>query len=110
MAKDTDEITRLAQPNLESGLKLWGDWAKGWQAMTAEMSDYTKRSIEDGTQTLEKLIAARTFEQVVEIQSSYARRACEDYIQQMSRMGAMYAEMAKDSAKPFERLVSSRNK
>ena len=108
MAKDMDDITKLPQPNLEAGLKLWGDWAKNWQAMTAEMSDYTKRSIEDGTQAFEKLMAARSFEQVIEIQSNYARRCCEDYMQQMSRMGAMYAEIAKDTAKPFERFVASR--
>ena len=108
MPKDSEDITKLGQAGLDNALKMWGEWAKGWQAVTAEMSDYTKRSFEDGTKTFEKLATARSIEQVMEIQSSYAKRCYDDYMQQMTRLGSMYAEMAKDSAKPFEQLMPTR--
>ena len=107
MAKDMD-ITKAGQAGMDNALKMWGEWTKGWQAVTAEMSDYTKRSFEDGTKTFEKLATARSIEQVMEIQSSYAKRAYDDYMQQMTRLGSMCADMATDSAKPLERLASAR--
>ena len=66
------------------------------------MTDYAKRSYEDGTKTLEKLMSVRTVEQAMEIQSTYLKRSYEDYVQQMTRLGSMYADLAKDSAKPLE--------
>ncbi len=108
MAKEIEDFSKIGQANVDNALKMWGEWAKSWQAVTAEMSDYTKRSFEDGTKTFEKLAAARTFEQLMEIQSGYAKRCCDDYMQQMTKLGSMYATMAKDSAKPFEQSTSTR--
>lgn len=108
MAKEIEDITKVGQANMDGALRMWGDWAKSWQAVTAEMTDYSKRSIEEGTRTLEKLMTARSFEQVMEIQTSYAKRAYDDYMLQFSRLGSMYADMAKDSAKPFERFQQVR--
>jgi hypothetical protein len=104
MAKEFEDISKMGQANMDGALKMWGDWAKSWQAVTAEMTDYSKRSIEEGTRTMEKLMTARSFEQVMEIQTSYAKRAYDDYMLQMSRLGSMYADMAKEGAKPFERF------
>ena len=54
---------------------MFGEWSKGWQAIAVEMTDYTKRSFEEGTATFEKLLSAKSMEQAMEIQSGYARRA-----------------------------------
>ncbi len=108
MAKDMEDISRIGQANMDSALKMWGEWSKGWQAVTAEMSDYSKRSFEDGTKTFEKLASAKSIEQVMEIQTSFAKRSFDDYVAQMTRIGAMYADMAKTTAKPFEALAPRR--
>lgn len=105
MAKEIEDISKMGQASMDGALKMWGEWTKSLQAVTAEMTDYTKRSFEDGTKTFEKLTTARTLEQVMEIQTSYAKRSYDSYVQQMTRLGTMYADMAKDSAKPFEQFV-----
>lgn len=108
MAKDMEDISKIGQANLDNALRMWGEWAKSWQAVTAEMSDYSKRSFEDGTKTFEKLATARSVEQVMEIQTSYAKRAYDDYVAQMTRLGSMYADLAKGSVKPFEQFGQTR--
>jgi hypothetical protein len=105
MMKNFDDIQRMGQSNMDSALKAFGEWNKGWQAIASEMGDYTKRSFEDGSATFEKLIGAKSFEQAIEIQSSYAKRCYDDYMQQMSKIGSMYADLAKEAAKPMERLM-----
>src|SRR4029079_19081785 len=83
----------------------FGEWNKNWQAIAAEMSDYTKRSFEESTATLEKLMPSQSVEQAVEIQTSYAKRAYDDYMQQMSKIGGMYASRAKEAYKPVEKIL-----
>jgi hypothetical protein len=102
MLKSFDDVQKLNQANMDSAMKMFGEWSKGWQTIAAEMGDYAKRSFEDGTQTFEKLIAAKSPEQAFEIQSGYAKRAAEDYFREMSKLGALYSDLAKEAVKPFE--------
>jgi len=105
MVKPFDDMQRMNQAGVDTAMRMMGEWGKNWQAIAAEMTDYTKRSFEDGTQTLEKLMSVKSVEQVLEIQSSYARRAYEDYMHQMSKIGTMYGELAKEAYKPVERAM-----
>ena len=107
MIKNFDDIQKLSQANMETAVKFFGDWNKNWQAIAAEMSDFTKRSFEEGTATFEKLIAAKSVEQALEIQTTYAKRAYEDYVQQMTKIGGMYQSLAKEAVKPAEKLMQS---
>ena len=107
MMKPFDDFQKLNQGTLDVTMKMFGEWTKGWQAIAAEMTDYSKRSFEDGTQTVEKLMGARTIEQAFEIQSTYAKRAYEDYVHQMQKIGGMYTEFAKEAYRPLERVMQA---
>ena len=102
-----DEFQKLGQSNMDAAMKMFGEWNKGWQAIAAEMSDYTKRSFEEGTATFEKLLSAKSVEQAMEIQSGYARRAYDGYLHQMSKIGGLYAEWAKEAYKPVEKALQN---
>ena len=99
---DSMDFQKLGQENMSRALGFFGDWTKTWQAIAAEMSDYSKRSFENNTRTLEKLMSARSFDQALEIQTNYARTAYDDYMREMNKIGSMYASMAKDAYKPVE--------
>lgn len=105
MMNNIADIQKLSQTNLDQAMKFFGEWNKSWQAIAAEMNDYTKRSFEDGTATFEKLVQAKSLEQAIEIQTSYAKRAYDEYMQQMSKIGGMYQSIAKDAYKPAEKLL-----
>ncbi len=86
-------------------MQAMGEWSKSWQVMAAEMTDYSKRSFEDGVATFQKLATAKSMPEAMEIQMTYAKRAYEDYMHQMSKIGAMYQSFAKDTFKPFGRAT-----
>ena len=92
MLKNVEDIHKFGQYNMDAVMKMFGEWSKGWQAIAVEMTDYTKRSFEEGTATFEKLLSAKSMEQAMEIQSGYARRAYDGYLHQMSKIGSLYAE------------------
>ena len=107
MIKNFDDFQKLGQQNVDTAMKMMGEWSKGWQAIAAEMTDYTKRSFEEGTSTVEKLMTVKSFEQAVEIQTGYAKRAYDDYMHQVSKLGGLYAELAKEAYKPVEKALQS---
>ena len=105
MIKTPDDMQKFGQANMESGMKAFGDLTKNWQAMAAEFANYTKRSFEDGTQTMEKLMSVKSMDQAVEIQTSYAKRQYDEYMQQMSKISGLYTDIAKEAYKPVERAI-----
>ncbi len=107
MIKNFDEIQKLGQSNVDAAVKAFGEWNKGLQAIAAEMTDYTKRSFEESTATFEKLLSAKSLEQAIEIQTGYAKRAYDEYMHQMSKIGGLYAELAKEAYKPVEKVLQS---
>lgn len=107
MINGFQDFQKFGQSNVDSALKMFGDWNKGWQAIAAEMTDYSKRAFEDGTSTFEKLASAKSLEQAFEIQSSFAKRAYEDYMHQMTKIGGMYTSLAKDAYKPVEKAFQN---
>jgi hypothetical protein len=105
MIKNFEDFQKLGQQNVDATMKVLGEWSKGWQAIAAEMTDYTKRSFEESTATVEKLLSAKSFEQAVEIQTGYAKRAYDDYMHQVSKIGGLYAELAKEAYRPVEKAL-----
>ena len=106
MMKNFD-FQKMGQHNMDAAMKVFGEWNKGWQTIAAEMTDYTKRSFEEGTATFEKLLGAKTFEQAVEIQTGYAKRAYDEYMHQLSKIGGLYADLAKEAYKPVEKALAN---
>ncbi|MCB1527599.1 MAG: phasin family protein [Hyphomicrobiaceae bacterium] len=105
MMKGIEDFQKLSQTNMDVAMKAFGEMSKGWQAIAAEFSDYTKRSFEDGTSTLEQLMSAKSLEQAVDIQTKYVKRSYDDYMHQLAKVGSMYAELAKEAYRPMEKLM-----
>lgn len=104
MMNGLDEFQKIGQQGMDTTMRSIGEWNKGWQAIASEMTDYTKRSFEEGTAALEKLASAKSIEQAVAIQTDYARRAYEDYMAQFSRIAGIYSETAREAYKPVEKV------
>jgi hypothetical protein len=107
MINNIQDFQKLSQTNVDTAVKVFGDLNKGWQAIAAEMTDYSKRAFEESTSTLEKLMAAKSVEQAFEIQTSFAKRAYDDYVHQMTKIGSMYTNLAKDAYKPMEKVFQA---
>lgn len=108
--KGFEDLQKMGQVNMDTTMKLFSEMTKSWQAIAAEMSDYTKRSFEDGTATFEKIIGAKSVEQVVDLQTKYVKRSYDEYMHQMTKIGSMYAEIAKEAYRPMEKLMQGQQR
>ena len=102
MLKGFEEFQKVGKDGFDAAVKSFGEMNKGFQAIAAEVTDYSKEAFEDGTRCFEQLIGAKSVEQAVEIQSQYAKKAYDTYIAEMSKIGEMYAGLARDAYKPVE--------
>lgn len=100
--KGYEEFQKAGQANFDATVKSFGEVNKGVQAIAGEVTDYTKKAIEDGTTAFEKLLGVKSVEQAIEIQTEYAKKAYDDYISQVTKLGEMYVDIAKEAYKPVE--------
>jgi hypothetical protein len=100
------DIAKTSQVNLDSAMTLASDVTKGWQAIAVELTDYSKRTLEQNTAVFEKLFAARSLEQALDIQATHAKRSYDDYVQQMSRLNGIMADLTKTALKPVEKTFA----
>jgi hypothetical protein len=102
MLKNFDDMQKYGKEHMDSTMKVWGQVSKGVQAIATETADYSKKSFEEGSAALEKLLGAKSVEKAIEIQTAYAKTAYEGFVAQATKMGELYADLAKESYKPFE--------
>ena len=106
MVNDIGDIQKLGKNNLDATMKSFEAFAKSAQAFAAEMHDYSKKSFEDGSKAIEKLLGAKTLETAIEIQTNFAKSSYEAFIAEATKIGELYVNFAKESYKPFEAYVS----
>jgi phasin family protein len=106
MLTNFDDFQKLGKDNMDVCMKQFGTVSKGWQAIATEFADYSKKSFEEGTATLEKLLGAKSLEKAIEIQSAYAKSAYETFVAEATKMSELYTDLAKESYKPLEGMIA----
>jgi hypothetical protein len=63
------------------------------EAITAESINYSKKSFENGSALIEKLLVARSFESAIQISTDFVQRSYKDFITSLTKIGALYARL-----------------
>jgi len=105
MIKNIEDVQKMSKDNMDATMKSFGMLSKTSQAIAAEVVDYSKKSFEDGTKVMEKLLGAKSLDKAMEIQTDYAKSAYEGFVAQATKIGELYADLAKETYKPFEAYV-----
>jgi phasin family protein len=91
---------------MDMAMASFGAWTKNAQAIAAEIADYSKKSFEESTAVLEKLMGAKSLEKAMEVQSEYLKSSYEDFVAQSTKLSELYAGLAKEAYKPFEGVIA----
>lgn len=74
---------------------------KGIEAINTEMSELAKTSLEKGVATAQALASAKSLQDVVELQSDYAKTAMETYLAGLTTLTSMSTSLLQNAAKPI---------
>jgi hypothetical protein len=106
MTQTFEDAGRYGKEFLDSSLASLTAVTRDAQAISGEASNYARQVFETGTATVEKLLSAKSIEKVIEIQTAYAKQSYEGFVAESTKIGQLYADMAKDAYRPFESLVA----
>jgi len=105
MTKESNSIQDLGNGQL-NGMDF-GSFTTTLQAIFAEGADYTKKSVESRLALGEKLLGAKSFETVIQMQTEYAKTAYADFVAQATKMGELHSNLAKAAFKPAEQAIAA---
>jgi phasin family protein len=106
MITNFEDIQKYGKDNMDVAMKSFGAVSKTFQAIAVEVTDYSKKSFEDGTAALEKLMGAKTIEKAIEVQTDFVKSAYEGFVSEATKLGDMYTDLAKETYKPLEGLMA----
>jgi hypothetical protein len=102
MFENFETLQKIGKENVETALKSFGVASKGLQAIATEVADFQKKSFEEGTAAFEKLLGAKTLDKAIEAQTEYYKTAYEGFVSKATKIGELYADIAKETYKPIE--------
>ena len=102
-----NELNGLSKRNLEAMVASVTAATKGAESLGAQAMNYSKRSMEDGVAATKALTTAKSLQEVVELQTAYAKTALETYLAEMNRMSETVASSVKDSLAPLNDRVTA---
>jgi hypothetical protein len=65
MIKNFDDMQKMSNANVDATVQSFEGVTKATQAIATEIADYTKRSFESGTKTMENLLSAKSLDKVI---------------------------------------------
>jgi hypothetical protein len=93
---------QAAQSGFEAPNRSLGEVNRGFQALAAEMAEYSKKTFEDLLEAWEQLLRARSLGDIVDIQVRYAQRTYDTHAAEMSKLAELNSDIARNALKPID--------
>ncbi|MFB2552161.1 phasin family protein [Ensifer soli] len=101
-----EDSTKKSKEAVDAALKSYSTLTRGFQAIATEAADYSKKSFEDSLSHFDRLTKVKSVEAAFELQTAYVKSAYEGYVAQATKVGEMYADLAKEAYRPYEAPVA----
>jgi phasin family protein len=102
-----NEINAHSKQNLEAVVASTTAATKGAETLGAQAIAYSKKAVEDGMAAARSLGSARSVQEVVELQTSYAKSALETYLAELNKASETVAASVKETLTPLNARVTA---
>jgi phasin family protein len=101
------DMNTQSKKNMEAVVASVTAATKGAEALGAQAMAYSKKSLEDQVTAARSLTTAKSVQEVVELQTSWAKSALEAYISELNKASETVAASVKDSFAPLNERVTA---
>ena len=101
------EVNANSKKNLEAVVASVTASTKGAEALGAQAMAYSKKALEDHVAAAKSLTTAKSVQEVVELQTAYAKSAFEAYIAEMTKASETVSASVKQSFQPINERVTA---
>jgi hypothetical protein len=105
MMQGFDTFQKYGKDAMDASLKTMEASTKGFQAIAAQVADYSKTAFEHNSGAVEKMMGAKSLDKAIELQTAFAKSAYEGFVAHATKLGQLYTDLAKETVKPFETVV-----
>ena len=101
------EISSHGKKNLEAMVESATAAQRGAEALSQQAMAYSKKTLEQNLSAAQSLASARSVQELVELQTTFARSAIETYLSEVTKMTDTLTASLKDSFKPINERVTA---
>ncbi|MCZ8087345.1 MAG: phasin family protein [Brevundimonas sp.] len=101
------EISSHGKKNLEAMVESATAAQRGAEALSQQAMAYSKKTLEQNLSAAQSLASARSVQELVELQTTFARSAIETYLSEVTKMTDTLTASMKDSFKPINERVTA---
>ena len=102
MLTDVDNIQQIGKAQLEAVHSVSASIAKALQFIAAETTEFMKSSIEGHNAYVERLLSAKSLEDLTQIQSEFAKVNYDRLAEQGTRIRTLYTNIAQEIFTPIK--------
>jgi phasin family protein len=101
-----NEASAYSKKNLEAVVASVSAAAKGAETLSAQTMAFSKKTFDDQVAAARSLAGAKSVQEVVELQTTYARSFLESYMAEMGKLTEAVSSSVKESLKPLNERVT----
>ena len=102
-----NDINAQSKQNLEAVVASVTAATKGAETLGAQAIAYSKKSVEDAVAAAKTLSGAKSIQEVVALQTSWAKSALEGYLAELNKASEIVSASMKDSLVPLNGRVTA---
>ena len=102
-----NDINAQSKQNLEAVVASVTAATKGAETLGAQAIAYSKKSVEDTVAAAKTLSGAKSIQEVVALQTSWAKSALEGYLAELNKASEIVSASMKDSLVPLNGRVTA---
>ena len=102
-----DEIVVLSKENTEALFEAATAASNGLETITTEVISYSRQSLAETLAATRALLAAKSAEQFLQLQTTWAKTACEMYVAQMTKLSSLASSTTREALKPIQSYATA---
>lgn len=80
------------------------------QTIANAYGDFTMKSLEETRSFVERLTGVRSLDKAMEVQTEFARQACQTFVAESEKIRGLHRELARQIFKPLESIMAKTNR
>jgi phasin family protein len=99
------EFRMAIKSDYETASRSFAQANRGLQAIATEVTNYSRKSVEDVLKVWEQLLSARSLPDAIDIQTRYAQKAFDAYISELTKLTDLYLDLTRNASRPIEQIA-----
>ncbi|MGE0666336.1 MAG: TIGR01841 family phasin [Sphingomonadales bacterium] len=101
------DISAIGRENMDAVVSAGTVFAKGIEAVNAELAAISKRNLEDSIAAVKALAAAKSAKEYLELQSDLMKTSWDHMVADTTKIGEMMGEYSKDAMAPIQSRITA---